>query len=210
LGLSPDSAAYFAIANNPLTAGGVFPPGYGWLLALFNLPVDDLWVAARWTNPALLVFSLLLIFVATRIATGSHFAGALATLLVGTSSKVLPVFSAALSEPAFLAWTLLALLMLTHYCRSPSQFTVLMFAGLATGMAMLTRYAGAPLIAVCWTVVCLSGPRAVLAKLTHAALATLIALLPLAVWLSYFRFVLNMAPEQSVGRKFAFLGNADR
>lgn len=209
IGLSPDTVAYFGMARDPLQGVGGFPPGYSLILALFNIPFADLTVAARWANTALLIVTLLLIYTVTRRATGSRFAGSIAALLVGSSPKVLGVFGGAISESAFLVWTLLTLLALAWYVESPARSAALMVAGLASGMALLTRFAGAPLVAVCWTVVWLYGPRPALQKLRQGVLATLLACLPLGLWIYYGRFVLNRGAEQSTGRELAMLGNAD-
>lgn len=157
-----DSAAYLAEARN-LAAwrgfvlqepGGGFsfytwhPPLYPLFLSLPIALGADALQAARWLNALLFALSIFLAGGATYRFTRSFWLAGSAAGLALASLDPLTAFSGIMSEGMFILWTFLSLFLLALAFQSPQRRPrLLIFSGLAAGLAFLTRYIGISLLA---------------------------------------------------------------
>jgi hypothetical protein len=160
-GLDPDAMAYLGTAQSIAAGRGVrvpsaswaaadstaplahFPPGYPTAIAIgvrSGLTPVNAARAVMATAAAATVAGALLALT----AGGSLYAGLLAVLLLAVTPTLTIVHGSVLSEPLYLALTTLIIALLSQ--RSTSAARTITLAGLAT-IAMLTRYAGASLVA---------------------------------------------------------------
>jgi hypothetical protein len=154
-----DSTAYILSARSLLAGKGLgiptpggsfqplthFPPLYPLALAGFGFIGMDPLEGARWLNVCL--FGGMIVLVCESVY---HFSRRfILALLIGTviltSALFLNVFSRAMSEPLFFFLGFLSLILLAeHSCRR--QWELLIGAGMAAGLACLTRYIGFSLV----------------------------------------------------------------
>jgi len=141
----------FASYAAEMKAGGlrprpevVFPPLYSYILA--SVVGLDPFRAARALGAFLLAVNVFLAgFIVHRYTAPSRlFAFAAAALMVGSEST-LGLHTYALSEPLFLALTLVGLFLLSLFVER-GAVGPLVGSGLAAGLAFLTRYAGGALV----------------------------------------------------------------
>ncbi|MFZ5904355.1 MAG: phospholipid carrier-dependent glycosyltransferase [Chloroflexota bacterium] len=162
LGLSDDAIAYIAGARSLMAGEGYreawlesnqpvthFPPGFSGTLALLGLVsgLDPL-RGARFLNAILFGMNAALLGLLGWRMTKSSVAGiALAALFIANDS-LLRVHAVAMSEPLFLFFSLLAFLCFDlRFENSRGGNVWLIGAGVASGLAYLTRYSGLALAA---------------------------------------------------------------
>ncbi|MGC8856186.1 MAG: phospholipid carrier-dependent glycosyltransferase [Anaerolineae bacterium] len=159
LSLSDDSIAYLAGAQSILSGQGYreawlesnkpvthFPPGFPALLALFGLAGLEPLRAARLVNA--LAYGLnaaLLGWLGWRMAR-SYWVGLVLAVLFVLNAQLLWTHVPAMSEPLYIALSLLAIACFDRYFeqRQPGW---LFITGVLTGWAWLVRYAGLALLA---------------------------------------------------------------
>ena len=161
VGLFSDSKAYLEAAQSLLKGRGYvlvsptgaiwpvtdWPPLFSVILGGLGLPGIDLRTAARWLNAGLFGATILLAGLAIRrVSSGSTWAAVFGSLLMTTSVDSLRVFSQADSEPLFIFFALLGLVLLGAYQEEPGSRR-LIGAAAAVGFAFLSRYAGVVLVA---------------------------------------------------------------
>ncbi len=180
VGISPDSISYMRQLNP-----GIHAPLYSWVLAAFGqLGIPDTEVA-RGTNVLFLIGSVLLTRQMTFQATRSQIAALLAACLVLSSPQLFSVHTMALSEPLFVFLTYLALFSLTRFLDTQSHGW-LVAAGVSTAFALMTRYAGAPLVAAGTIAIAARETRGLQSRLFPGALFAFISCAPMALWLAVF------------------------
>ena len=133
-GATPDSVLYLDGARNLLRGFGYvsslphdqvhpirnWPPLFSSTLALIGLSGVDPRIAARWLNSFLMGFNILLTgHLVKRYANGSWLASALAATLLLISYNFLTVHSMILSEPLFVALTLVGFVFLLKHLERP-------------------------------------------------------------------------------------------
>jgi len=144
--LSDDSFFYIKpardlLAGSPVTFNPHYTPLIPFLLALIGLsgvePLDGI----RYLNSACFGLNILMSGQIIRRASGSWGFGLAGGLLVLVSSVMVEVHSWAMSEALFITCLLACFLLLSIYFeRGQMRWAVL--AGVACGLAILTRYAG--------------------------------------------------------------------
>jgi hypothetical protein len=114
--------------------------------------------------------------------TQSRTAAVVASVLTCTSVPLLDIYTQLWSEPTFFIWELLSLWSLARYARGRRKRD-LYVAGVATGLAMLTRYAGLSLLLT--GIVVLSSLRywSIFERLRVAVLFSALAALPCGLWI---------------------------
>jgi len=170
LSLSDDSIAYIAGARSMLAGQGYreawlasngpvthFPPGFSSVLAFLGLFGLDPLRGTRFVNALLFGVNAGLLGILAWRTTPSLTAGLVLATLFVSSSEMLQVHAAAMSEPLFIFLSLLSFWMFDLYVeRPPSGFGRkgsvkgrwwLIFCATFVGMAYLTRYAGLALVA---------------------------------------------------------------
>src|SRR6185436_3908725 len=159
-GLDPDSTVYVRAARSLVAGRGValiadrerakpvtrFPPLYPALLATGSwLGGQDPWDCARWVGAFFFSASIILVGVAVATGAGPPWAATLAATLMVLSPDMLRIHSMALSEAAFLFFSILTLYVLASYLDRPTAAR-LVTSAVAASLASSTRYAGVALI----------------------------------------------------------------
>ena len=141
IGITTDSAAYFAMARSLLTEGTVgsvvhWPPGYPATLALFGATFD----AARWVNIVLIAANVLLLAACVLQAGGPRWAAIAAACYAVIGRDFIQAHISAMSEPLALAGGMGALLLAARGLERDSKRCLLAGAAIA-GLTVLVRYA---------------------------------------------------------------------
>ena len=192
IALSPDSVAYVAAARSLSDGNGLtlfdstpltlWPPLYPAVLSaaqlLFGLdPVDG----ARIVNAALfgLIVYLSGLLFRRHLASSSFVILGLVTVFLSPALFGVSIF--AWTEPLFILWTLLFLLLLDSYLKEGST-TLLIFLAIVSGLACLTRYIGVSCAVTGVAALFFFQKGAFRSKLPHLFLFGTISLAPLGVW----------------------------
>lgn len=161
IGLGSDSAVYISASRNLTTGQGLswatgggeiqpmthFPPFYSLVLSIFELFRIDAIIAARIFNCSLFGINILMIGTIVRKISGSQWFSILGVFLATISIFMIRVHSWAMSEPLYLVLAFGGLYLLANYLEN-NRRNWLIFAGIALGLAYLTRYVGVSLIVV--------------------------------------------------------------
>ena len=176
LTLYDDSIAYVAGARSMLAGDGYreawlasnepvthFPPGFSSVLAFFGLFGLDPLRGTRFVNALLFGLNTGLLAILVWRMTPSLTAGLVIAALFVTSSAMLEIHLAAMSEPLFIFLSLLAFWSFDLYFERPpssvgrgiiGEWWWLVASAAFTGMAYLTRYAGLALVATFIVAIC--------------------------------------------------------
>jgi Dolichyl-phosphate-mannose-protein mannosyltransferase len=211
IGITPDSTIYIDAARH-LRAGDGFvaldghrgavpvtqyPPLYPALLALFGLACGDPLTAARPLHALLFGANVLLVGLLIRKATGASPAPPpVGSLLAATSVDLLRIHTVAISEPLFLFLMTLSLYLLAGYARSRNWARLWLCSGLM-GLALLTRYAGAALVAAAALHLWRRPGRPRSRAYRDVAIALGAGILPVASWIVRNVFVAGDAVRRS-------------
>lgn len=158
-GLINDSVVYIGGAENILagngysrTSGGgeikpltVNAPLYSYLLAGFAVFGIDLIKAGWLVSIICYAFNIFLSALLLYRLTGSKFWSLIGIALFAISDSVIKAHSFALSEPLFITWMLLSLILLTYSIERKAIFFVCA-AGVVVSLSYLTRYIGFSLV----------------------------------------------------------------
>ena len=140
---------------------------------------------ARWFNSILFGFNISLVGIITNKFTGSARTGLFAALLMLLASDVLEVHLNPLSEPLFIFFMLVWLLLFFNYLKDPKLY-ILIFGSIIVTLASLTRFAGIPLIATgLFAILFLNQERNLINKLFHAVIFISIPILSLFLYARY-------------------------
>ncbi len=197
-GITPDSVIYLEAAHNLRQGQGLsaptwhaeapiaplthYPPLLPVLLAglsAVGLQASSAAVALNAVCQALSVFLLALL---VRRATGLDWLGLLAGTFLALSPRLMDVHVSVLSEPPFLALTLLCLYLLIVYLQTRRRWLLGPLAA-AAAMAVLARYVGVVVIATIGLALLAWNGRSWKRRLGDAILFGLSAGLPLIAWL---------------------------
>ncbi|MBI5933963.1 MAG: phospholipid carrier-dependent glycosyltransferase [Chloroflexi bacterium] len=157
--LSDDSIAYIAGARSLLSGQGYreawlesnqpvthFPPAFSGTLALIGLLGVNPINGARLLNALLFGVNAALLGLLGWRATKSSISGIILAALFLVNDSLLRVHAAAMSEPLFLFFSLLAFLSFAFYFDA-NKTRWLLVAGILASLAYLTRYSGLALVA---------------------------------------------------------------
>jgi 4-amino-4-deoxy-L-arabinose transferase-like glycosyltransferase len=190
LGLNPDSIYYSQAARalaehgNIMALDSVFAPLYPILLALAQLLANDFDLGARLLQGAFMGVNVVLIATLLKRTDQPRVIFATLLILIALQPSFIYVHLYLLSEPAFLSFALLDLLILENLVRRGNSRGLLLLLGLAAGMAILARYAGLFMLAV--NVIALlfldRNGRSLAACIPSAIWVSAVALMPISVW----------------------------
>ena len=200
VGLGPDGINYLAIARNLLAGegftdfdGGVstlWPPLWPLLLAASGLGILDPIRVAGPLNAALFGLAVLVLGRYLERRLESRFVARWATLVFALSAPVAEVARQAMSEPAFLLFSILALIATDRFFETAGadgdgDRSLLFRAALWSALAWLTRYLGVALAASVALLLLLRRRRArpLRTRGADAALYAAVAAAPMALWL---------------------------
>ncbi|HOS64081.1 MAG TPA: glycosyltransferase family 39 protein [Candidatus Latescibacteria bacterium] len=194
IGVSDDPIVYLETAKNLLAGNGFvvhgtpmthYPPLFPLMLAGSGLGGADLLQSARFLNALLFSANVVLCSLAVWIATKrSLLAAAITGCLVMVLLPIVKWHAQVYSEPPFLMFALIAIILLAEYVRSGGG-RWLYLASSAIGLTMLTRYVGAAFVPVLIAIPFFSSSRPFRVRARIAGIAALVACSPLALWLAY-------------------------
>ena len=194
-GLYWDAVNYIAVARNLLAGEGwiqlnreiyaYFAPLYPALLALSGLlsGFDPLALAGP-LNALLFGLTVLTFGHWLRERIKSRWLALWGCLALACSLPLTALSSTAMAEPVFILFITLALFSMDRFWRG-DQAAALIWAGLFTALACLTRYAGVTLLMTLLLFLLLQPGRRLREKIKHGALFLLTAGLPFGLWLLY-------------------------
>ena len=217
IGASPDSVYYLGAAQN-ISAGrwfslpstdGTFnpitrwPPFYSWVLAILSQTGLGIHSAARWLNALLTAANILLLGVILfpYVKRGSAAAVVIlgGGLLMLVSPTFLEIHLMAWSEPLFIFLGISGLWVLGSYLDG-NRFFAMLLAALLVGLAFLTRFAGAALVATGMVGLLLFTGTRWLRRISYTLIFGFVCSLPILVWVvSNFR-----AKGEVTSREFNF------
>ena len=200
VGLGPDGINYLAIARNLLAGegftdfdGGVstlWPPLWPLLLAASGLGILDPIRVAGPLNAALFGLAVLVLGRYLERRLESRFVARWATLVFALSASLAEVARQAMSEPAFLLFSILALIAADRFFETAGadgdgDRSLLLRAALWSALAWLTRYLGVALAASVALLLLLRrrGAGPLRTRLGDTALYAAVAAAPMALWL---------------------------
>ena len=195
-GLSPDARGYlmgarhlaggkgYTILNSegvpePLTQ---FPPLYSMLLAPAEMVGISATTWSRVLNAALFAISISLVARLARRCGGSWNVAMVCAALFALAPDLLFLHTMVLSEPAFIACTLAAFLLLGAYLEEGARWK-LVAASIALAGALAVRYSAPPLIGAAALCVLLNVRRPIGRRIADALLLCVIAAAPMAAWM---------------------------
>lgn len=150
-GVSPDSISYFRAANTFMLGKGYsingepvthFPPLYPLFLSATSLILGNPVQAARFLNAALFGLNVGLVALVVYLTSDrNYYASTLAVIFFLSSKPFLALHSWAWSEPLFISFTLVSIILLSMNVVWPSSL-LLVTSALFLGFVVLTRYIG--------------------------------------------------------------------
>ncbi len=207
-GVSVDSLGYTSIARNLLDGQGyrtayrtsvpAWPPLYSLILAGGTAFGPDPATVARWLNALLCGANVLLVGLMLRTAVRAKWLAVLGAFAMAVMPDSLRVHSMIWTEPLFVLLVMLALWLLSRYARRPAR-SCLVAAGVASALAVLTRYAGLSLIAAGTVFVLAAADRRARRRLADAVLFAGVACVPLAGWMLRNALVAGSAAGRTIG-----------
>jgi hypothetical protein len=196
-GASGDSTSYLMGAENLLSGNGFsrysggyeirpitgFPPFYSIVLAGLHALGPGLVGAARWLDVVLIGVNVLAVGWLVRARTDSTWAALIAQGLILAADSVFLWHTWVMSEPLYVTLMLIALIATVRFLDRQRRWW-LVTAGLAAGLATLTRYVGLSLIVACATGVVALQAKAWRRRVEDAILLTAVSAAPVVLWFS--------------------------
>ena len=198
IGASPDSVYYIGAARNILEGRGYslpavdgsdtplthLPPFYSALLALLGSSGLGVSQAARWLNVLLFGAGIFMVGLLTsRLAgPGESWIALVGAFLFLTSVVALEFYLMAWSEPLFIFLGLLGLILLGRYLDSP-KLGWLLASAVLTGLALLTRFAGAAFVVTGAIGILFFSPGKAARRLLNTGLFGGLSSIPILLWL---------------------------
>ena len=215
VGASGDAVWYMQGAENILKGYGygllrgdsflpttMFPPFYSIFLAAFGwfgVPVFNM---AGVLNAILLGGNIFLTGWIVQRLSGSAVASILTSAFTLLCFDLFAIHTWAMSEPLYLALTLLSLLSSLHYQKNGKRI-FLVLAGLAAGLGVITRYVGISLVAVLCLWMLVFGKGSLKKRLLDVVILGILGVLPVALF-----FIRNAALAGTLAGRSAIVFHA--
>lgn len=226
VGVSPDSVIYLSAADrlsageglkpigfhySPRVANGKplvsFPPTYPLLLSLSSIFSADELSGVKWLHAFLFAANAVLVAVIVYTGTGkSALASQCAVLLFLSSPGVLEIHAMAWSEPPFILFTLLAVLLLILHINAP-HYSLLIGSALSLSLALTTRYAGITVLPPMILTILILENKPLKRRIRDSLIMVGIGILPLAAWLLHNLVVADSTANRSIA--FHLMGFSD-
>lgn len=213
-GVSPDSVSYITGARGLIMGDGItypdgggrrhlvtlWPPLFSTVLALPGVADIDPASTGRFLNAVLFSVNIGLVgLIAWRSTGGSTLASLVAAGLFASSPDIVELHLWIWSEPLFIALTLVSILVCLNYLESRTTYDLLV-AGLATGLAFLTRFAGAALAAAAFSMILLQKSLGTtLDRMKRAVAFGVLALTPMMLWMVRNSITSESALDRQIG-----------
>lgn len=160
-----------------------FPPMFPFILGLLKLTGLSVLSAAGWLNVILAGVNTFLVARLMRsIAPFKAYPAIIAAVLFAISPVTTYVHTKVWSEPLFITFMLITFLFFKRYF-DRSKVIDLVFAGIFSGLAVLTRYAGLPIILSGFIVMMIVHPEPFKKRLRLGLIYSLSGIAILAIWL---------------------------
>jgi len=213
IGLYPDSIVYIGTARSILNGDGVrflndmgeiapvtqYPPLYSLMIAVLGVLGLDPLDGARWISLCFYAANAFLAAWIVQRITSSIWASWLACFLALTAFPMIYISSQALTEPIFICFVLLALIMLGDFFTT-GESSRLYGAALLIGISCLVRYVGLAFLATGGFAILVFSRTSWTARLRDAAKFGILGSFPLAVWVTRNLF----SAGNAVNRTFSF------
>jgi hypothetical protein len=191
VGVTPDSFHYLQAATSFRNGSGLsefpshWPPLYPLAVAITSLGIPDVSFSARLLNATLLAINLVWVaLLVRRLGAGTLF-GLMAAILLAVQPGSLSVYLMSWSEPLFLTFVLIDVMLLHRLLRPGASAAMWFCLGLACAAAVMTRYAGLFLIVVNGLIIVTACAAPLRARLRTAGAVTLVSVLPFFAWSAY-------------------------
>ncbi|MBF0504801.1 MAG: glycosyltransferase family 39 protein [Candidatus Omnitrophica bacterium] len=176
-----------------------FPPLFPWVLSRWHVIGVDPLQGARLMNSALFGLNILLFGILTKKYTRSAWLGLSAALLMLSAPDVVDIHLKAMSEPLFIFFMLIWLLLFMEYLKNP-RWPVLILSSMIAASAVMTRFAGVPMVATgLFGILFLNQGKGIINRCIHAAV---FVFTPCLCLLLYTR--LSYIEDSPLQRHFAF------
>ena len=161
------------------------PPLFPLVLSWWYFIGIDPHEGARWVNSILFGLNIVLIGIVTKKYTRSAWLGLYAALLMLSAPDILGIHLTAQSEPLFIFFMLIWLLLFLDYFKN-SKLSTLILGSIIVALASMARYLGAPIIAAgVFVILFLKQERNFINKLVRAVLFASIPCLSLFFYARY-------------------------
>jgi hypothetical protein len=212
IGLAVDSLHYIGASRSLLSGHGLtrisytgklvpmvdWPPLFPVALAVLGALGIDVLEGARWLNAILFGANIVLVgIVIYRQTDNSVWASLFGSILILTSVSMLRVHSVALTEPAFIFFTILGLFLLASYLVKPKR-SLLIISSMMIALAFLTKYLGAVSVATGCIGLLILNKKTYYARLVDCTTFGAISSLPMALWFVRNRVVADSASESKM------------
>ena len=213
IGLYPDSIVYIGTARSILNGDGLrflndmgqiapvtqYPPLYSLMIAALGVLGLDPLDGARWISLCFYAANAFLAAWIVQRVTSSIWASWLACFLALTAFPMIYISSQALTEPIFICFVLLALIMLGDFFTT-GESSRLYSAALLIGISCLVRYVGLAFLATGGFAILVFSRTSCTARLRDAAKFGILGSFPLAIWVTRNLF----SAGNAVNRTFSF------
>lgn len=217
VGVSPDSVIYLSAADRLLAGEGLkpigfhysprvasgkplisFPPTYPLLLTLSSIFSTDRLNGAKWLHAFLFAANVVLVGIIVYAGTGkSALATLCAVLLFQSSPSVLEIHMMAWSEPPFILFTLLAVLLLMLHINAP-HYLLLIGSALSASLALTTRYVGITILPPMLLTILILENKPLRGRIRDCLILAGVGMLPLAAWLLRNLVVADSTANRSI------------
>jgi 4-amino-4-deoxy-L-arabinose transferase-like glycosyltransferase len=170
----------------------IFLAGFGW----FGIPIFNI---AGVLNAILLAANIFLTGWIIHRLSGSGVASILASAFTLLCFPFFILHTWAMSEPLYITLTLLSLISIYYYQMSGKRF-ILIFAGLISGLAVITRLVGISLVATICLWVLIFGKGSLKKRILDILIVGFIGILPLAI-----SFIRNALVTNSIAGRSAIV-----
>ena len=195
VGTTLDSVAYISAARNAADGNGFvvlhnqspfvnYPPLFPGLLALADLLGLDPLAAAGYLNAAAFGLAVFIASLWLRRRVRSKFLIAWTTVALVVAPPLVYTAALAAAEALFIPLTLAALLLLIAYFNGKPKRSLLILSATFTGLALLTRWSGAPLALTGVLLLLFQRDAARRQRAVNILLYMTIALTPTCLWLA--------------------------
>jgi 4-amino-4-deoxy-L-arabinose transferase-like glycosyltransferase len=200
IGIFPDSVAYMRLG-----VARHFAPLYTWYFLAASTFGADVVAAAKWLGFLLAGLNTALVWRILVRATDSPTYAATGTALVVLHPVFVEMHASAMTEPLFLTLLFVALLM---FARALDDGRDVWFAaiGAVIGLAMLTRFAAAPILAAFCAYRLLHADRPLALRLYQCFWMGAVCLAVFGGWMA----ASELTGGGATGRAFAFRGHPDK
>ena len=168
---------------HPLT---LHPPFYSLVLSFFGLFGADLVTAARWIDIILFGLTILLVGVSIYTLTKSSWLSIICSYLLFSMPVLVDIFSGAMSEPLFIFTGMASIFLILFFLRN-NRNIVLLTAGIASGLTMITRYSGVAFIITSVGVLLVFSHKPWKKRLLDTLTYAILSCLPTIGWLIWLK-----------------------